>query len=184
MTRLINDLLDVSRLRTGHGFPIRPAAMNLHQTARDMVAELEAAEGQPSIDLEVQGRGEGVWDAERMAQVLGNLLGNALKFCPDESTVQLCILELGNYIRITVHNRGPAIPANVIPFIFDPFRRASEQGAPSNGIGLGLFIVKQIVEAHRGTVAVESNDDVGTIFTVNLPRNFSGAEQDAVIGMH
>jgi signal transduction histidine kinase len=104
-----------------------------------------------------------------MLQVFGNLLDNAISYSPAGSPIDVVMEEEGKSIVFRVHNGGPPIPADRVPTIFDAFRRGTSAGN-SRGLGLGLFIVRQIVFAHGGTVTVASSEGEGTTFSVRLPK--------------
>src|SRR5262249_47689719 len=102
-----------------------------------------------------------------LAQVLTNLLTNAVRYSPKHSVVDVHSRVLDDHVSIEVHSCGEPIPADRLGRVFEPLERATHQGA---GIGLGLFIVREIVRAHGGTVSVKSSLTEGTTFTVRLPR--------------
>ncbi|MBZ4376401.1 PAS domain S-box protein [Corallococcus sp. AS-1-6] len=170
--RLVGDLLDFTQARLGAGIPIAPRASDLHQVARQVLDQVDAAH--PGRTLRVQARGDatGVWDSERMAQVVQNLVTNALKYSPEASPVQVTTRGEDGWVSLSVHNQGPPIPPQKLPGIFEPLKRAtSEVDSTGRSVGLGLYIVKQLVEAHGGTVEVTSTLREGTTFTVRLPRH-------------
>ena len=101
-----------------------------------------------------------------MAQVVSDLVGNALQHSPEDSPVEVTLKDLGESVVLETHNGGPPIPPEVLPHIFEPGRRS----AGSGGLGLGLFIVQQIVLAHGGNIAASSTAEDGTRITVTLPR--------------
>jgi signal transduction histidine kinase len=111
----------------------------------------------------------GSFDADRIAQLAGNLLGNALAYGTPDSPVRV-ELSGAREVRIAVANRGPKVPPEERARLFLPFQRGSRPGSP-RGLGLGLFIVDQIARAHGGRVEVSSDDDDETRFTVTLPRH-------------
>jgi PAS domain S-box-containing protein len=171
MARMIGDLLDFTRGRLGGGIPIAPRPTNLQHLGRHLVEELMAAHPGRELRLEAEGDLEGEWDPDRLAQVLGNLGKNALDYSPEGTPVRFTLRGEGDTVRVEVHNEGPPIPAERLPSIFEPFRRFTEAGMhPSSGLGLGLYIVQQVVRAHGGTVEVRSTAREGTCFTVRLPR--------------
>jgi PAS domain S-box-containing protein len=172
MARMIRDLLDYARA-TGGGLPVKRTAANIHDIARNAVDELRASlpDAQIHLDLErVAPLGE--WDPDRLTQLLTNLLTNAVQYSPPRSPVDLR-LSGGDAepVTIEVRNGGDPIPADALPTVFEPFHRgANSSRASPRGLGLGLFIVKQIAEGHSGAVGVRSNRAEGTTFTVTLPR--------------
>ncbi|MGF6202900.1 sensor histidine kinase [Pseudomonas laurylsulfatiphila] len=170
---MVGDLLELVRSRLGKHLPIEPAPMDLAEAARDAIAR--ACAGQPECDptLTEQGDTRGTWDPRRVDQMLQNLIGNALQHGSSKREVTLTLKGEADSVRLTVHNDGVPIPGDAIPTIFDPLvRSASEElGEPTTSLGLGLFIVKEVVDAHRGTIEVSSSEAEGTTFTVVLPRN-------------
>lgn len=169
--RLIRDLLDFTQARLGGGIPIQRAPMDLAQVVRQAIEEVETGHPDRSVRLDARGNFHGEWDADRLSQVAVNLLVNALKYSPPETAVQVRLQEHGSTISFSVHNEGTPIPEESLGTLFLPMRRATSAGDKSGrSIGLGLFIVKQIVQAHRGEVQVHSDSAAGTTFRVILPR--------------
>lgn len=175
LLRLVKQLLDVSRFEAGGG-RLEPREMRLD----DMLAELQNAFQVLARQREVQfclnkkpGLPETVyWDADRINEVLGNLLSNAFKFTPHGGHVELAIapLDQAGRIKMEVCDTGAGIPPEQLPHIFEKFYQADNQrAAHTAGTGLGLAIAKQIVDAHGGTISCESRPGVGTAFTITLP---------------
>ncbi|HSN33232.1 MAG TPA: HAMP domain-containing sensor histidine kinase, partial [Ideonella sp.] len=168
--RLVRDLLDFTQVRLGRRLPIDPAPTDLAAVAREVVDELRAAHPARCIELQVEADALGVWDADRMAQVLANLLGNALAHGDPAAPVVLHVGGDADAVELAVHNQGPPIPEALRARLFEPLQQGERRGRGAHGgIGLGLFIVEQIVRAHRGSVGVESTAQ-GTTFRVRLPR--------------
>ncbi|NMO16221.1 PAS domain-containing protein [Pyxidicoccus fallax] len=175
MSRMISDLLDLTRGRLGGGIPIHARPANLRAICEHVVEELEA--GNPRRTLRLQTRGarfQGTWDADRLAQLLGNLGKNALDYSPEDIPVDFVLRDEGDAVRVEVHNGGAPIPPELLPHLFEPFRKAADEGRPKSGLGLGLFIVQQIAQAHGGRVEARSSRAEGTTFTVWLPRSAPG----------
>jgi len=164
MARMIDDLLDFARSRLGGEFPMHARRIDLRQVCEQTVEELEFAYTR-QVKLDAQGDLWGDWDPDRIAQVVSNLVGNALQHSDGEVTVTLRAEK--DFVVLETHNGGPPIPPEVLPHVFEPGRRGD---ARSGGLGLGLFIVQQIVLAHGGSIEVTSNDEKGTTFTLALPR--------------
>jgi PAS domain S-box-containing protein len=167
MARMIDDLLDFARTRLGGGFPIQRRRVDLGELCAQAVDELEFA--YPGREIRVQREGDlwGSWDPDRIAQVVSNLVGNALHHGPEDGPVRVSIREAGDEVVLETHNPGAPIPPEVLPHIFEPGRRGD---ARAGGLGLGLFIVRQVVLAHGGRIEARSGEADGTVFTVTLPR--------------
>jgi phosphoserine phosphatase RsbU/P len=168
--RMINDLLDFTQARAGGGLPVSRRAADLHEVARHTVGEVQMSAPDRTILLEASGDGHGTWDPDRLAQVVTNLAANALAYSAPESSVTVRTSGEAEQVLLEVHNLGPAIPPDVIPTLFEPFRRGKGGGGSARSVGLGLYIVRQIAVAHGGTVEVDSHPERGTTFRVRLPR--------------
>jgi PAS domain S-box-containing protein len=166
---LVNELLDVSRMRLGR-LELKLEELDLVEVARETVAHLaeEAARVGCALSVEAAGPQRGVWDRLRLEQVLTNLLTNALKF----GSRQPVVVSVGGdsrSARVSVRDSGIGIAPEDQARVFQRFERAVPT-AHFGGLGLGLYIARQIVEAHSGTICVESVPREGTTFTVELPR--------------
>ncbi|MFT3765278.1 MAG: ATP-binding protein [Minicystis sp.] len=180
MSRMISDLLDLTRSRQGGGIPLAPEAADLASITRRTIDEIRAAHPERSILLQSHGDASGAWDADRISQVVSNLVGNALAYSPPDTPVTVDLRAADGAIVLAVQNRGTPIPPHVIPTLFAPFSRGSQDGNGEQvrrGLGLGLFIVDRIVEAHGGAVGVTSTAENGTTFTVTLPRHAPGVAE-------
>jgi signal transduction histidine kinase len=170
MERLISQLLEFAQARHGNGIPVRPRPADLARIAQAVVDELEAGHPGRRIAVEAEGDTAGEWDPDLLAEVLSNLVANAVQH-GGGGPVTLRLRETEGEITAEVHNGGPAIPADVLPHLFDPFRRGrSPEGSRSQSVGLGLFISREIVRAHRGAIDVRSSAAGGTTVSVRLPR--------------
>lgn len=174
MARMISELLDFTRVRLGGGIPVQRTASDLYPVVRHVVEEAEMAFPGRAVRLEAQGDFRGEWDEGRLAQVVGNLLRNALLYSPEGTPVTVGLQGEGTWVRLVVHNHNRAgpIPPETLPTLFDPFRRgaASHTERAREGLGLGLYIAREIVAAHRGFIDVMSSEREGTVFTLLLPR--------------
>jgi len=171
MAKMISQLLDLTRARLGGGIPIDPRPCDLGEICAEVVGDIEVAQPERTFAYTRRGEGKGVWDRERMAQVVANLVGNAVKYGAPDRPIVVQLADEGDEVCLTVHNDGPAIPPEVLPTIFDPFRRGSERDRErSESLGLGLFIVHEIVKSHRGQIQVRSLEGEGTTFTVRIGR--------------
>ena len=145
--------------------------MDLAQAAAAAVATMRAAE--PGHEHEWTLELDTVLvsaDPTRVDQVLANLLGNAVQHSPGDTRVDVALLREPDALVISIHNEGDPIPPDLLPELFEPFRRGASAGAKSGSMGLGLFITRRIVEAHRGHIEVTSTAEAGTTFRVCLPR--------------
>ncbi|HEV8215071.1 MAG TPA: HAMP domain-containing sensor histidine kinase [Gemmatimonadaceae bacterium] len=179
LLRLVKQLLDVSRFEAGGG-RLEPRAVSLNRLVSDLERAFHVLALQREIDFRVE-REEGlpdevVWDADRINEVLGNLLSNAFKFTPHGGTVELILEPVDDdAVLMRVHDTGAGIPPEQLPRIFEKFYQADNQrSARAAGSGLGLAIAKQIVEAHGGSILCESTPGVGTTFSIALPTRVMG----------
>jgi signal transduction histidine kinase len=120
-----------------------------------------------TLQLSSSGDTRASLDPDRAAQVLSNLVGNAILYSPPDSPVRIALRGQEAGVVFEVHNQGPPIPEDLLPRLFEAFERG---GGSGGGLGLGLYIAQQIVEAHGGTISVTSDAASGTTFTVLWPR--------------
>lgn len=169
MGRMIEQLLDLARARLGGGIPLSPESFDLRDLAERVVAEHQSLESARPIHVETAGDLRGTWDESRLAQVLSNLLGNALQHGAPNANISLRLDGGAETVVLRVHNGG-VIPGGLLPSLFEPFRSGRDVHRRSEGLGLGLYIVDQVVRSHHGRVQVDSTVGEGTTFTVELPR--------------
>lgn len=168
MSRMTDHLLDFTRSRLGGGIPLQPGPADLATICRTAAEEIEVL--YPGrIRFSAEGDLSGRWDADRLHQVLANLLSNAFLYGATGELVELTARGNGASVQVEVTNRGPEIAEDALPLIFDPFRRGPT-AAGRSGQGLGLFISREIVLAHRGEIGVRSDPIAGTTFSVSIPR--------------
>lgn len=177
MARMIGQLLDFTRIRLGGGLRLERSSIDLGEVLKAVVGETESASPGWRGQMEIQGDARGHWDADRLAQALSNLAGNAAQHGAREVPAMVRLDGRGpGRVTVTFENRG-TIPRELLPNLFDPFRSTQRVRSNARGLGLGLFIAREIVSAHGGEVAVASSEEEGTRFTVVLPREIpSGAE--------
>lgn len=168
MTRMVEQLLDLTRIRLAGGIPIERKRVDLERICRRVIDELKAAKADASFRLEVTDDVTGEWDSDRLLQVLSNLLSNAAQHAREPRVVTLRVVGMESVVELTIHNRG-TIPQEILATLFQPYRRAPVSGK-REGLGLGLFITKHIIDAHGGSIEVDSSEPEGTTFTVRLPR--------------
>jgi signal transduction histidine kinase len=169
--RIIGDLLDVTRLRVTGQIPVLKQRVDLLLLLKELVDDFNLQHSRIELRSSATAAGEVDCDPVRLSQLLANLINNALTHGQGESPVQVEFRFESNDVVISVHNRGPAIPDQLLPTIFDPFRQgAAKPPAERAGFGLGLYIVDQIARAHGGGVVARSSEALGTTFTVTFPR--------------
>ena len=166
---LIEDLFDLSSVRAGQ-FPLRLAQCDLGSLCRDVIKDQQACSGRsieldlPSEPLLLQA------DEKRLVQVLVNLVNNALKYSPDNTTIRVRVRPEHAHLILEVHNEGTALSPVQLEQIFEPFYRTLDaESSPMKGWGLGLAISKEIVERHKGQIWAESAEGKGITFFVKLP---------------
>ncbi|UQA56434.1 sensor histidine kinase [Polyangium aurulentum] len=170
-TRLIRDLLDFTQARTGSGIPIARREADIHLVCKHAVDEVAFNNPGREIVHRAEGEGRGAWDPDRISQVVDNLTRNAVSYSPPGSVVTVRSRDDGARVLVEVHNQGTPIPEDVLPTLFEPFKRGERKQDPDRSIGLGLFIVREIVSAHGGEVTVRSTAAEGTTFSLDLPRD-------------
>jgi PAS domain S-box-containing protein len=171
MGRIIDDLLSYTRTRLGNGIPIEPQEARLDEICRRVLDELRAVNPDRSIELLVHGELVGRWDPHRLEQVVSNLVSNAVDHGDPESPVEVELDGAGDEVVLRVRNHGDPVPDEVLAHAFEPFHKGPEETSRrSSGLGLGLFIAREIVRGHRGEIAIQSEEDSGTLLTVKLPR--------------
>lgn len=174
MNRMVNDLLDLTRTRLGAGIPVMQKPMDLASVCRQVVSELQP--GHPDFQLQFESIGDvhGVWDSDRLAQVISNLAANALQYGSSAEPVNVIARDQGDEVMLQVHNGGIPIPEHALKTIFMPMARHQAGGQSvdrnSRGLGLGLYIASEIIASHGGTIEADSTAEKGTTFTVTLPR--------------
>jgi hypothetical protein len=171
MQALLDDLLDYSRTVLAVGIKVKPAPADFAELSQKVCDELGLAHPRRKLDLQMTGALRGSWDPGRIQQVLSNLLQNALTYGDGSAPVILEVQGAEGEICVQVKNRGPTIPAEALPTLFDPLSRGPmpDPADGTNHMGLGLFIAREIVKAHRGDIQVRSGAGE-TVFTVRLPR--------------
>jgi signal transduction histidine kinase len=174
---IVDTLLDLTRARLGSGFPIIKEPMDFGIVGKELVDEMVAMRPDRKIIFEVSGHTHGVWDKPRIGQVLSNLLSNALQYGATDRPVTVTIAGLPHELVLSVKNEGNPIPDTLLGRIFNSYQSNSDidiaNHYKSKNLGLGLYITKQIVIAHGGTISVKSSKSAGTTFTVRFPGEVS-----------
>ena len=168
MVEMIGALLDVVDSRFLGRLAISREPGDFREIVGHAIEELRAAHPERAIELAAPAPVLGSWDAARIAQVVTNLVGNALAHGDRAEAVRVTVTGLDEGVTLAVHNRGPTIAEEALPGLFEPFQRARVEGSEHRGLGLGLYIVAQLMAAHAGTVSVESAAG-STTFTVRVP---------------
>jgi signal transduction histidine kinase len=173
MIRLIDDMLDVSRMKSGT-LSIRPGKVELMGLLERVVNDLslQAAAAGSTLQLSSHGPVEGFWDEFRIEQVIVNLLTNALRYggggLVEVSVHQVADSVCGSKVRIDVRDHGKGISPDFIERIFEPYERGAKSGEPK-GLGLGLYISRQLATSHHGELTVQSTPGQGATFSLLLP---------------
>jgi sigma-B regulation protein RsbU (phosphoserine phosphatase) len=170
-TRLTADLLDFTQARLGGGLPVSLRETDLHVLVADCIEESRLAWPGRMIEHRAEGTSSAWCDPDRVAQVLTNLINNALTYGVADAPVTVSSRTSTDQVVLRVHNLGPPIPEDTLPHIFEPLRRGEQQvKLGSRSVGLGLYIVREIASAHGGKVQVQSSARDGTTFTLTLPQ--------------
>lgn len=171
LSQLLDELLDLTRIRLGK-LQLNPISMDLVDTVRDVLERFknELSEKGITVKILMPSRSLGHWDPTRMDQIVSNLVSNAIKY-GEGNPVAIALEPVeSDRVRLTVSDQGRGVPPELQTRIFERFERAVS-GHEISGLGLGLYITRQIVEAHWGTIAITSQPSLasGSIFTVELP---------------
>lgn len=174
MQFLIEDLLDASQSAQGNQILLQPKPVDLAEALESVVDEFRLSTPGRRIEFTAGESFQGNWDSGRLGQLLSNLLSNAISYGSREHPVNIALTGDSERVLLTINNRGDAMSDEVKNNLFTPFWRGAKKvgvNENSSGLGLGLFIVKQIVDAHKGSISVESDSDNGTNFIVSMPRD-------------
>jgi signal transduction histidine kinase len=174
MQEMIHDLLDYTRSAVG-GLPLRPVRTDLGRLCHTIVEEVGSLHPDRRIRVNAEGDLSGVWDADRLLQALANLIGNAIEHGGGDVIINIEPTE--REVVLSVRNDGEPIAPGLLPRLFEPFHRGD---ANRRGLGLGLYIVREIVRGHGGTIEVRSSAPEGTIFIAHWPRQ-PAAINDAIV---
>ncbi|TFZ05666.1 HAMP domain-containing histidine kinase [Ramlibacter henchirensis] len=173
MSAMVKDILDFTQTAFGVTLPLSPAPADMGELAKTIVVETKTLVPECQVELFTQGELAGRWDGARIGQMLSNLLANAVQHGEKTEPVSVRVTGDGNHVSVEVRNKGAPIPQHAQKTLFLPLRQAptaeGERRAGSSGLGLGLYITREIAVAHGGSIEVASNAD-RTTFTARLPR--------------
>jgi signal transduction histidine kinase len=171
LDRMMNALLDVSRIEQGR-LQLEASQLDVSSLTSRIVAEIETMSNHHEFD--VQASGEPLWiigDALRLEQVFYNLLGNAIRYSPQGGTITVQVVPEGDMIRIDIRDEGIGVPESDLPHLFERFYRASNVSANNiSGVGIGLYVVQEIIRLHGGNMMVTSKEQHGSTFSILLPQ--------------
>ena len=168
MKEMVREILDFTRAEFGGGVSVTPRATDMGEICRTIVEEAETAHPMRQLRLECSGALGGIWDPMRATQVVANLVGNAIKHSSTDVVIKVDGTHAAE-VRVSVHNGGEPIPNHELPALFEPFRQGAN-AAIGDGLGLGLYIAREIVSAHGGCIEARSSAEEGTTFMTRWPR--------------
>jgi signal transduction histidine kinase/CHASE3 domain sensor protein len=181
MSNMVAQLLDLTRSRLAGGITVERLPIRLGSVIAEVLDELRRSYPSRDIRFEQRDGDAALADQDRFAQVVSNLVGNAVEHGDAAEPVRVILAVADEWLILTVHNTGAPIPPDMLPIIFDPFARTTVRGNLARGLGLGLFISQQIVLAHGGAIDVTSTAAEGTLFRVRLPRAEAGENGPVVM---
>jgi signal transduction histidine kinase len=169
-TKILDQLLDLTRARLGSGLHILREEMDMAFVSRQLLGEMRSLHPGRTFTLKTSGDTKGHWDKPRIGQVFSNLLGNAVQYGFTDLPIDVTVIGDLKGVSLSVHNDGVPIPKDTIGGIFEAMVRGGTDGIDSTNLGLGLYITKEIVSAHGGTIRVTSSEKDGTTFIALFPR--------------
>jgi two-component system phosphate regulon sensor histidine kinase PhoR len=172
LTRLISDLLNVSRIEAGRALDLNPKPVNLPQLIEKVISVQRSYTNKHELVIDINGELPIiVADEDKVDQILTNLMNNAIKYSPSGGTVKICARADGDIVRFSVDDQGMGIPKDHLSKVFDRFHRVDNRDTREvGGTGIGLYLVKHLVEAHGGKIWVESEYGKGSSFIFELPK--------------
>lgn len=183
MQHLIRNLIEFAQLRMGEVVRLMRSPVDLGTLAEAIIREVARSGEEGTLRLEIEGDVTGEWDGARIEQVLSNLIGNAIKHGSTTDPITITLKGCAEEAVLSVHNFGIPIPQHLLKSIFFPFRSGDSAETKGQSIGLGLYIVEEIVRAHQGSISVASSQSEGTTFTVRLPKRVSDLSVPSVLSL-
>jgi PAS domain S-box-containing protein len=169
LSRLAKDILDVARIET-HRLTLFRTKVDLMEALNRLLDEIRLTLGEHDISIQSEGSDfQALVDVVRFRQIITNLLVNAAKYSPPNTPIRVFVTQAMNRVNISIRDQGIGIPAELIPKIFDRYYRVKAVKDPKDGLGLGLFITRALVNAHGGEIRVESEPGKGSAFDVSFP---------------
>jgi signal transduction histidine kinase len=168
LSLLIENVLESARLQS-RTLPLRFQPLRLDAVLRDVIARIRVRHKDLDVNMDLKATAPIHGDGVRLAQVFDNLFTNAIKYAPN-APIDVLLSQMGDHVLISFIDHGPGIPRESLPLIFERFYRVRSEKSVT-GTGLGLYICKQIIEAHRGKIWAESTSGQGTTFFIELPIN-------------
>lgn len=184
MESILDDLLDYVRSGLGEGMRVSPTELDMGVVCERIVGELRANHPARTLDLALDGDLHCIVDEQRIAQAISNLIGNAMNYSAADADVE--VRANGSdaaEIVLTVKNHGTPIPKETCESLFEPLVRGAGQAGGGYNLGLGLYVVREIVQAHGGKASATSSHEDGTVFTLRLPRDPGSASTAAFQGI-
>jgi signal transduction histidine kinase len=170
MERIIANLLDLTTVRLTGGIQVKLTPTDAHELCARMVDELLMGHPGREIRLLIEGEAKGRWDASGLEQLVSNLVANALEYGREDTVVTVVSEGSATHWTVSVHNQGKPIPSKLMRQLFEPFRDVSAKHPGGGHLGIGLVIVREVVQAHGGTIEVISEAGKGTRFVARLPK--------------
>lgn len=182
MSAMVNDLLEYARSQLDGHLPIVRAQIDVREICQAALEDATAAHPECPFELHASGESTGRFDSVRLQQVFSNLLNNAAQYRGADRPVTISVEGSPETVLVNVRNFGPVIPPASLKTVFEPLVQLpvadQQSGRPATSLGLGLFIAREITEAHGGTIFAESDEEPGTTFSVRLPRASEKATPD------
>ena len=165
---LVEDLLNVSRMNAAGAIQLKKTVVPIRKLLEECCNQVSEG-GTHHVELQGELSADVFVDADRIDQVLTNLTNNAVKYAPEAPLITIQVKQLADHIQLSVTDRGPGIPKEKLPYLFDRYYRVDESGQQVSGLGLGLYISAEIIERHDGQIGVESEPGQRSTFWFTLP---------------